>query len=132
MRAAPHTQASGIGAHIRRAPSTSAASTATDAAFGAKVLLLTPTHTIRGLGAAPRRLAGSAPSWIRTSGLLLRRESLYPAELSGLAAIVRAEPPHPARGRETAPRRELQCEGLAREDVMTLRGIGARLAMGGA
>jgi hypothetical protein len=25
----------------------------------------------------------SAPSWIRTSGLLLRRESLYPAELSG-------------------------------------------------
>lgn len=24
-----------------------------------------------------------APSWIRTSGLLLRRESLYPAELSG-------------------------------------------------
>ena len=26
---------------------------------------------------------GSAPSWIRTSGLLLRRESLYPAELSG-------------------------------------------------
>lgn len=26
----------------------------------------------------------SAPSWIRTSGLLLRRESLYPAELSGL------------------------------------------------
>ena len=27
----------------------------------------------------------SAPSWIRTSGLLLRRESLYPAELSGPA-----------------------------------------------
>ena len=30
----------------------------------------------------PRRIE-SAPSWIRTSGLLLRRESLYPAELSG-------------------------------------------------
>ena len=28
--------------------------------------------------------SSSAPSWIRTSGLLLRRESLYPAELSGL------------------------------------------------
>src|SRR3954452_19333585 len=26
-----------------------------------------------------------APTWIRTRGLLLRRESLYPAELSGLA-----------------------------------------------
>src|SRR6187200_2125728 len=25
----------------------------------------------------------SAPTWIRTRGLLLRRESLYPAELSG-------------------------------------------------
>src|SRR3954468_21361735 len=32
-----------------------------------------------------RRLAGvGAPSRIRTCGLLLRRESLYPAELSGL------------------------------------------------
>src|SRR5215207_3952570 len=35
----------------------------------------------------PARLAAAkqqgAPSWIRTSGLLLRRESLYPAELSG-------------------------------------------------
>ena len=29
---------------------------------------------------------GHAPSWIRTSGLLLRRESLYPTELSGRAA----------------------------------------------
>ena len=31
-----------------------------------------------------RDTSQSAPSWIRTSGLLLRRESLYPAELSGL------------------------------------------------
>ena len=30
----------------------------------------------------------NAPSWIRTSGLLLRRESLYPAELSGPGAIL--------------------------------------------
>ena len=29
---------------------------------------------------------GSAPSRIRTCGLLLRRESLYPAELSGLVS----------------------------------------------
>ena len=34
---------------------------------------------------ARRLRAASAPSWIRTSGLLLRRESLYPAELSGPA-----------------------------------------------
>jgi hypothetical protein len=30
----------------------------------------------------------NAPSWTRTSGLLLRRESLYPSELSGLTRIV--------------------------------------------
>ena len=35
-------------------------------------------------GATP--MAASAPSRIRTCGLLLRRESLYPAELSGPAA----------------------------------------------
>ena len=36
-------------------------------------------------GRTPKSLRSSAPSWIRTSGLLLRRESLYPAELSGPA-----------------------------------------------
>ncbi len=37
---------------------------------------------------AVTRVLRGAPSWIRTSGLLLRRESLYPAELSGLAQCV--------------------------------------------
>ena len=32
----------------------------------------------------------SAPTWIRTRDLLLRRESLYPAELSGLVALHQA------------------------------------------
>jgi hypothetical protein len=36
-----------------------------------------------------RRLRVSAPSRIRTCGLLLRRESLYPAELSGPSASLR-------------------------------------------
>ena len=31
----------------------------------------------------PTRRERHAPTWIRTRGLLLRRESLYPAELSG-------------------------------------------------
>jgi hypothetical protein len=58
-------------------------------------------------------LVQGAPSWIRTSGLLLRRESLYPAELSGrgpklnpqamvsreLEAMLAAESA-PGRGRE--------------------------------
>ena len=34
--------------------------------------------------AAPPLAQANAPSWIRTSGLSLRRGSLYPAELSGL------------------------------------------------
>jgi hypothetical protein len=33
-----------------------------------------------------REAIGNAPSRSRTCGLLLRRESLYPAELSGLNA----------------------------------------------
>jgi hypothetical protein len=36
----------------------------------------------------------SAPSWIRTSGLLLRRESLYPTELSGRTASLLAVQRH--------------------------------------
>ena len=38
---------------------------------------------LRAWWALPPQLRGSAPTWIRTRGLLLRRESLYPAELSG-------------------------------------------------
>jgi hypothetical protein len=38
-----------------------------------------------GIRAAPSQGCPSAPAWIRTTGLLLRRESLYPAELPGPA-----------------------------------------------
>ena len=38
----------------------------------------------------------SAPGWIRTSGLLLRRESLYPAELPGLCDCSRQVNPNRA------------------------------------
>jgi hypothetical protein len=43
------------------------------------------------LGGAPRRgiVERGAPTRIRTWGLLLRRESLYPTELSGLVALHR-------------------------------------------
>ena len=52
-------------------------------------------HDRRRLPGAAGSLSGvgrpvSAPTWIRTRGLLLRREPLYPAELSGRGRIVRA------------------------------------------
>ncbi len=51
-----------------------------------------PVRPERLTSRAQTALPQGAPSWIRTSGLLLRRESLYPAELSGHVLST----PHPS------------------------------------
>ena len=54
-----------------------------DRARGGRRALRAAGDDRRALPGAARPLAPDAPSRIRTCGLLLRRESLYPAELSG-------------------------------------------------
>src|SRR4051812_27521485 len=57
-----------------------------------------------------REPACSAPTRIRTWGLLLRRETLYPAELSGLGVIeAELRPPHRALGSTPSPGRRRTC-----------------------